>query len=281
MAEIKLNDLSDIYKRYPYIWTLLFFLVTFLGVFFWIFGYFLAILIIFLLVDSGYSQKSSLLDYGLRKQSKSIHYLILGTILAFSLMTGIFILEIYSPLVVISGTLFDIQDFLFIFLNLGFYLGFQIIVAGSEELVYRGYILQETVHRGEAKAVAWSAFLFTVSHLPAIIFSYMEAEALGLVVWYLPIIMLGTLFFGGLFLGLGVIRTGGQLWFSIGFHFAWNYFQYTIYGLTSEGIFLLELIPGTELLTGGGLGPEAGLLGFIPIFFCFVGILVTLKRKKE
>ena len=196
-------------------------------------------------------------------------------------MTGIFILEIYTPLVVIAGTLFDVQYFLVILFNLGFYLGFQIIVAGSEELVYRGYILQETFHRGKTKAVVWSALLFMISHLPTIVFSYMEAEALGNTVWYVPIIMLGTLFLGGLFLGLGVIRTGGQLWFSIGFHFAWNYFQYHVYGLTLEGVFLLELIPGTELLTGGGLGPEAGLLGFIAILFCFLGILVTLRKKRE
>ncbi|MDY6876228.1 MAG: CPBP family intramembrane glutamic endopeptidase [Chloroflexota bacterium] len=77
---------------------------------------------------------------------------------------------------------------------------------------------------------------------------------------------LGGLMYGVAFLG------SGRIWLPLGLHFAWNFIQAPVLGFPFLGkeIGLVQQTPvGNALITGGGYGPEAGLVGMA---FRFVAI---------
>jgi membrane protease YdiL (CAAX protease family) len=73
----------------------------------------------------------------------------------------------------------------------------------------------------------------------------------------------------GTLLGAAYALTG-RLWMAIGFHAAWNFTQGWVFGAPVSGgsgvggIGTMTLTPGaSELLSGGGFGPEASLIGLL------------------
>lgn len=145
----------------------------------------------------------------------------------------------------------------------------QAVVAASEELVSRGYILQNLGTRLSTPfAILISAFMFALFHIPAIIYLMLTPV--------FAIIMFCNMFLGGIMLGLAFTRTG-NLWLSIGLHFGWNTMLYHIAGIRGDGLFQY-LSLGSELLTGGMTGPETGLLGTIGFLFLIVIIWIGTKE---
>ncbi len=123
------------------------------------------------------------------------------------------------------------------------------LVGISEELLSRGYQLQNIT---EGLNLTWgvliSSSVFAVLHLAnpnSSLFS-----SLGI-------------FAAGVFLAYGWIRTR-KLWLPIGLHLGWNLFEGTIFGFPVSGLRIESLIKQTSsgpmLITGGGFGPEAGLI---------------------
>jgi hypothetical protein len=55
----------------------------------------------------------------------------------------------------------------------------------------------------------------------------------------------------------------------IGLHFGWNFVLYYIIGIRGQGLFHYQNI-GPEILTGGIVGPEAGLVGTATFLFLLV-----------
>jgi membrane protease YdiL (CAAX protease family) len=81
--------------------------------------------------------------------------------------------------------------------------------------------------------------------------------------------MLGLLgvFAVGLFACLMLRRTG-DLWFPIGFHFAWDYGESFVFGVPDSGNvavghLLSTHMHGSKWLTGGSVGPEGSVLAFV------------------
>jgi hypothetical protein len=70
---------------------------------------------------------------------------------------------------------------------------------------------------------------------------------------------------------------GGSIWLPTGLHFAWNFFQGPVLGFPVSGLEmggLVQQIPvGSDLVTGGGYGPEAGLVG-MTFRFVAIGLLM-------
>lgn len=129
-----------------------------------------------------------------------------------------------------------------------FFLGF-LLVAFNEELVSRGYILQNLdLGLGRRLAVPLSALLFALAHL--------GNPGSG------PLPLVGLLWAGVLLAWLYYWRR--RLWLPIGYHLGWNFFQGPVFGFPVSGTqtpSLLQVQPlGPEPLSGGTFGPEASLL---------------------
>lgn len=136
-----------------------------------------------------------------------------------------------------------------------------LLTALGEEIAFRGYILNNlltSMPRWPALAIV--SVLFTLVHLGN---AHLN-----------PVAVLNLLA-GGLLLGINYIFTR-NLWFSVFFHFSWNFFQgtvlgYEVSGLGSQSIWQMER-KGDDLLTGGAFGFEGsavatGLL-VLALLFC-------------
>lgn len=129
-----------------------------------------------------------------------------------------------------------------------------IVVAFVEELLFRGYLLNNLLQSmNKWVALIISAALFAVFHQ-----ANPEVNVFAIV----------NILLAGLLLGINYIFTK-NLWFSICFHFAWNYFQGPVLGYDVSGLKLTSIvqqtITGPEVWTGGPFGFEGSLL--CPLLF--------------
>ncbi|MBS1796105.1 MAG: CPBP family intramembrane metalloprotease [Acidobacteria bacterium] len=140
---------------------------------------------------------------------------------------------------------------------------FLIFVAGAafEELLFRGYPLQ-TLSRARL------ALFGTV--LTSLIFATMHNGNPGAN----PLSWANT-FLAGVWLAIAYFKTR-DLWFPFGIHFAWNWFQGSIFGINVSGLDKLAPAPimrsidkGPAWLTGSDYGLEGGLA-------CTIALLVTI-----
>jgi uncharacterized protein len=123
----------------------------------------------------------------------------------------------------------------------------------TEEFLLRGY-LQYTLTTGIG---FWPAAFITSALFAAIHETNKGETWVGLV----EIVLIA------LFLCLALRRTG-NLWFAIGWHFAFDWAQTFLYstpnsGLTAPGHLLNASLKGSKWLTGGTVGPEAGVFNVI------------------
>jgi membrane protease YdiL (CAAX protease family) len=148
-------------------------------------------------------------------------------------------------------------------------LGYFIVVGFQEELIFRGYQLQNLMDGLDLpKGLILSSIFFACAHLlnpHRSVFS-----TLGI-------------FISGLFFAFAWIRTR-QLWLPIGLHIGWNFFEGVIFGFPVSGTETFRLIShtviGPEVLTGGKFGPEAGLI-LIPALLIGSGLIWIYTRSRE
>ena len=133
-----------------------------------------------------------------------------------------------------------------------------------EEILFRGIIFRITEEKlGSYWALLISAIIFGAMHL-ANPHSTVVA-ALGLAIQ------------AGLLLAAAYIFTR-NLWFPIAIHFAWNFMQSGIFGLSTSGSnmgksLLTTKIEGAEWFTGGQFGPEGSIQATI---FCLAATIVLM-----
>ena len=74
-----------------------------------------------------------------------------------------------------------------------------------------------------------------------------------------------------------------RLWVAIGLHAAWNVAEGGVYGTPVSGLqvdgLLRPWIAGSDLLTGGAFGPEAGLPAMVMATALGIGLLVVAWRR--
>ncbi len=123
------------------------------------------------------------------------------------------------------------------------------LVAFSEELVFRGYILRNLMKSfNKWISLIISALLFTLVHLtnPGI-----------------PVIGIINIVLGGLLLGLAFI-VSKNLWMPVMFHFTWNFFQGPVLGFPVSGLLfkpvLSTTLTATDWITGGNFGFEGSII---------------------
>jgi membrane protease YdiL (CAAX protease family) len=135
-------------------------------------------------------------------------------------------------------------------------------LAFGEEVVYRSLMLNGllVMLRRRRLAVIVMAACFGLAHA-----GNPNASALSVLGN-----ALGGLMYGVAFLG------SERIWLPLGLHFAWNFVQAPVLGFPflDKEIGLVQQSPiGSDLITGGSYGPEAGLVGMA---FRFVAIALLV-----
>lgn len=159
---------------------------------------------------------------------------------------------------------------------LGWVLGSSILGPILEEVLNRGYWFQN-IQRGWGVAAATlvTCVLFGGLHL-----LNPNAEILGAVN-----ISLSALTF---VLGMVWLRS---LWFPIGWHAAWNFFEFFLAGLPNSGIsvssmglqgttLLISNVSGPVWLSGGEFGMEASLINTI-VLVCAIAVMFWVKQRQS
>lgn len=143
-----------------------------------------------------------------------------------------------------------------------------ILVAFTEEILFRGYVLRNLMYSlNRHIALIISAILFSLMH--------------GLNP-NIDLIGFSNLFIAGILLGITYIHTK-NLWFPIALHFSWNFFQ-TILGFNVSGQNTYSAVEFNmdqkTLLNGGGFGFEGSILALISMIITIVIIILHYRRKE-
>lgn len=127
-------------------------------------------------------------------------------------------------------------------------------VAVREEVLFRGILFRWIDERwGLVPALIVSGLLFGFLHL----------ANPGATVWSSIAISIEA----GLMLG-AAYKWSGTLWLPIGIHWAWNYVQGSVFGISVSGgeasrSIIKTIMDGPELITGGAFGAEASIITVI------------------
>lgn len=144
-----------------------------------------------------------------------------------------------------------------------------IIQGGTEEVVTRGWLMNVLGARyNKILGLIISSTFFSLLHLGNDNVNFVAI---------LNIILVGLLF------GLYVMKTN-NLWGACGMHSAWNFAQGNLFGFEVSGIntsigSLVDLkLVGSDLVSGGSFGPEAGAVTSVVLL---VGILIICFLDKK
>lgn len=215
--------------------------------------------------------RRSFASLGLRWNGRAAADLLIGFLISGAMIGVIFLVEAAAGWLRIEGFAWQSTSVPYLAVQLAFSVIAFLMVGWHEELLARGYWLQNLSEGLNLYwGVALSSALFALAHVANPNVSW---EAI-----------LG-LFFAGLFLAFGYLRTG-QLWLPIGLHFGWNLFEGTVFGFPVSGTEYFRLLRqtalGPELVTGGDFGPEAGLIQLPALLLGTAAILwYTEKRNPE
>lgn len=174
-----------------------------------------------------------------------------GLILGFVLMGSIFLVEWAGGWLTVGDGVWRFQALGPALLMLAGYFTFFILAGASEEIMFRGYILQNLREwPGTILAVVISSILFGLLHGLNPNFNLLAA---------LNIALAGVAF-------CYAYLITGNLWLPLAFHFSWNFFQgpvfsFPVSGMSSGGLLLTQVSQARSAITGGAFGPEGGLTG--------------------
>ncbi|MDE1895463.1 MAG: CPBP family intramembrane metalloprotease [Rhodospirillales bacterium] len=149
------------------------------------------------------------------------------------------------------------------------WLGVSWLIGFTEELAFRGYLLQ-TLARGMG---FWPAALLTSLLFAALHITNAHETVIGIM----------NVFGAGMILCIALKRSF-SLWWSIGFHAGWDYAENFIYGTHDSGQAcagaLLNTLPRGPLWLSGGLaGPEGSLLGLGVEVLVAAGLYIFLRPR--
>jgi uncharacterized protein len=188
-----------------------------------------------------------------------------GLVIGVVLMTGIFLFELEIGWVTIidrnvgppdRGFLLALCEPLAAFVAVGFY----------EELMSRGYHLRNLAEGLHSERVSPRVALLLATLGSASVFGLMHAGNANATA--ISSFNIGV---AGCMLALGLLWTG-ELALPIGLHISWNFCQGNVFGFPVSGnpmptrVFAIEQ-GGDPMLTGGGFGPEAGVIGLVAMVF--------------
>lgn len=143
---------------------------------------------------------------------------------------------------------------------------FFIFVGINEEMFSRGYCMTVLKQTGNT----WVVLIVS-----SIIFSALHSLNPSMsILSYINLFLVGLLF-------AYMFLRSNNLWLPIGYHITWNYFQGNIFGFQVSGqstgsLYKLNT-PAKNIITGGGFGPEGGL---VVSFIIILGFIYMWKFYK-
>ena len=191
----------------------------------------------------------SLASLGLTLGKKTWLELGLGMLIAGLVMGVVFLVEWSLGWLKVEGAAWSARPLSAVAVDVLVYLAAFLGVGWGEELLFRGYWLQNLEEGLNLPwAVGLSSLLFAAAHWANPRFSMLP---------------LAGLLLSSLLLVFGYLVTR-RLWLPIGLHIGWNMFQGVIFGFPVGGMSIPPLIEqtvtGPALWTGGEFGPDGGLI---------------------
>lgn len=195
--------------------------------------------------------KRSLVSLGLKLDKWTALDMFSGIAIAFFMMGTIYLIEWNMGWLTFDGFAWETEDITTVLGGTLGMLAVFILVGWNEELLFRGYRLQNL---SDGLKPVWGVLLsslwFGIVHLGNPNTDAKLFVAVGLLL-------------AGVFLAYGYLTTK-QLWLPIGLHIGWNFFEGVGFGFPVSGLDIYHLtritVNGPELWTGGAFGPEAGLI---------------------
>lgn len=223
--------------------------------------------------------KKSFLSLGLHLDKNGLKQLGVGVLLSAAMGLTFFGILYFSNIIVIDDIGFasassDISLTATVagitFTGLILVLFEHILVGYWEELVFRGYLLQNmTEGMGLRLAVIISCLLYGVVHS-------MNPNA--------------TLLSSGIIVVFGFLRIygyllTGKLWLSMGMHICWNFIQGPVLGFGASGhqyqsVVRHHFAPVKEHITGGDFGPEGSIV-ILPVLFLSLIVMFRLYGSQR
>lgn len=149
-----------------------------------------------------------------------------------------------------------------------------LLAAYFEELLLRGYVLQNLGRRRPMLGLVASSLVFAALHL-----GNPNADSGGAA--FTALLTLNIVL-AGLLLGLLFLRSG-DLWLPLGVHFGWNWAQGVLFGLPVSGVTIPSIGQGEVLerglLTGTAFGPESSLIAALVTGLVAAGCLWSVARR--
>lgn len=142
-----------------------------------------------------------------------------------------------------------------------------IMVGFAEEIFCRGYCLRSICEKsGKLKAAVISSIIFSAIHF---------ANPNVTPVFFINVFLIGMLFS---YMALKV-----NIWFPIGFHGMWDYFEGNVWGfpnsgIVTKGIYNTKLV-SSNIINGGLVGPEGGLAVTFIILVGFLAVYLINDKK--
>jgi membrane protease YdiL (CAAX protease family) len=214
-------------------------------------------------------------DFGLRLSRNWWIDFGFGLFLGALLVSLIIVVQISIGWVTLSGAFVTHSPQIIFPLAMLAYLVTFVATGIQEELLFRGYQLQNLAEGLSGKLISPGMAVILATFLSSAVFGAMHmANPNSSLVSTVNII-----FAGSFLLAIGYVLTG-ELAIPIGLHIAWNFFMGNIYGFPVSGIdfsgttLIAIQQSGPQLWTGGAFGPEAGLLGLLAMLLG--GLLTAL-----
>lgn len=216
-------------------------------------------LLLILWIFMKFVDKKPMLDLGFKLKNR-LPDIKLGTFWGFIIMSSAFIL-------LNSIDEIQFQKINFNFLSLINSIILFVIVAFTEEVLIRGYVLRNLMLSfNKYIALIISSVIFALMHIANPNITYLS---------------LLDLFLAGIVLGASYIYTK-NLWFPIAMHFSWNLFQ-ALFGFNVSGLERYSIIEFSiskkTILNGGEFGFEGSILAIIVEIITIIGIFYYYEKK--
>jgi CAAX protease family protein len=192
-------------------------------------------------------------------------------------LTGFFmgpaLLGASALLLLVSGHL-QWTDIIFNGQSLMISLGMMVLIAFSEELVFRGYILGNLL---ESPLIGSSANKWVALTISSVLFAAFHLTNPGM-----DSLAFVNILLAGILLGINYIYTK-NLWFSLLLHLSWNFVQGPVLGFRVSGLTLPSLLQaetkGDSLLTGGEFGLEGSIMTTALLITAILILAWAFERK--